>query len=282
MSITLTKKPKIGIMQGRLSDPINGITQSFPMSSWKSEFEKAEKCGFEAIEWIFDDLNNPILNSKNTEISSLCNDSNIVINSICADYFMKKKLFSETEENLLKNIEILKKLIIEAENTEISMIEIPLVDSSSLKNNEDRLELKKSIEKNFDVLEKTNVSILLETDLHPEDFQNLLLDINHPKIFANYDSGNSTSLGYKVDEEINILKKWIKNVHVKDRIVQGGTVPLGTGDTNFELFFKSLKKMNYSGDLIIQGARKDENTSPEQTCKEYQKFVEKYLNKYYK
>ena len=51
--------------------------------------------------------------------------------------------------------------------------------------------------------------------------------------------------------------------------------------SNFEILFESLEKIMYSGDLIIQGAR-DENSTPEQTCTNYKKFVEKCLNNYYK
>ena len=45
---------KIGIMQGRLSPPIDGRIQAFPINDWESEFEKASKIGFDCIEWIFD------------------------------------------------------------------------------------------------------------------------------------------------------------------------------------------------------------------------------------
>ncbi|QLH07840.1 xylulose 5-phosphate 3-epimerase [Nitrosopumilus ureiphilus] len=271
-------------MQGRLSKSDKGKIQAFPFNTWKQEFKKAWKCGFEVIEWIFDDFGNPILNPDRVlEIKSLCKISNIQINSICADYFMKRKLFYESENNISKNIEILKKIIIQSEKLGISIIEIPLVDSSSLKNNNDKFELKKNIEKIIYLLDETSVNIVLETDLSPHNFRDLLQEINHPKILANYDSGNSTSLGYNSEEELTILKKWIKNVHVKDRKIHGNTVPLGKGDTDFDLFFKSLEKIQYSGDLIIQGARKDEEIfSPEKTCIEYQKFVKGYLNKYYK
>jgi len=53
--------PKIGIMQGRLSEPINNEIQSFPHETWKTEFEKAHSCGFQVLEWIFDDIKNPLM-----------------------------------------------------------------------------------------------------------------------------------------------------------------------------------------------------------------------------
>ena len=75
--------PKIGIMQGRLSEPVNNQIQSFPHNTWETEFEKAHNCGFQVLEWIFDDLENPILNDSQIEkIKSLSSEYDIEINSI--------------------------------------------------------------------------------------------------------------------------------------------------------------------------------------------------------
>lgn len=271
-------------MQGRLSKANDGKVQSFPISSWKNEFKIAANCGFEVIEWIFDENEpNPILSSEGiSEIKSECKKHNITINSICADYFMVKKLFNESNDNIKNNIKILKELILQSKKLEISFIEIPLVDSSSLKTEQDKIKLKNNLEKVLPLAEKNEITIVLETDLNPYDFKELLLEFNHPNIMANYDSGNSASLGYNSKEELTILKKWIKNVHVKDRKFQGNTVQFGTGDTNFELFFSSLSKINYLGDIIIQGARiQNEKNIPETTCKTYQGFVKRYVDKYY-
>jgi len=195
---------------------------------------------------------------------------------------MEKKLFSETSENIEKNLEKLNELINCCINLNISCIEIPFVDSSSLKTDENRNELIKNLEKILECVEKNNIFIGLETDLNPANFKKLIEQINHPNIKINYDSGNSASLQYNVIEEFNILDKWIQNVHVKDRKINAGTVPLGTGDTNFEEFFSMLSKMEYSGDLIIQGARQSEiNFKPIETCQIYHKFVKQYVDKYY-
>ena len=224
-------EPKIGIMQGRLSEEFGDRIQSFPIKTWKTEFEIAEKIGFDCIEWIFDEIQpNPILSTNGiSEINFLRKKHNIAINSICADYFMTKKLFRENKEELEKNIVILKKLIIQARKMNISMIEIPLVDSSSLKNDEDKLQVIESLKKIISLAEDNEIIINLETDLNPLDFKELLKKIDHPNINANYDSGNSASLGYNIKEELTILEKWIKNVHVKDRKFEGGNCSIRYG-----------------------------------------------------
>ena len=129
--------------------------------------------------------------------------------------------------------------------------------------------------------EDCNVTIALETDLEPNTFFQLLSDFNHPNVKANYDIGNSISNNYVTSEELEILKNLIVNIHIKDRIIHGNTVPLGTGDVNFENFFQILNYIDYQGELIIQGAREDltKTISPEFTCLKYLEFVNRYLEK---
>lgn len=278
------KKPKIGFMQGRLLPQTSHEIQSFPGTEWEKEFEKASKIGFEVMEWIFDDHGkNPLLTDEGVdEIKSFSKKFDISINSVCADYFMEKKLFGESEDKLKNNVKVLSNLITQSKKLGISFIEIPLVDSSSLITDNNKLEFKKNIDEMLPLAKNNGITIVLETDLNPIDFRNYLLEFDHSNIKANYDSGNSASLGYNVEEELDILKDWIANVHIKDRKLHGGTVPLGSGDTNFEQFFSSLFKINYTNDLIIQGARIVNNEEmPENTCKSYLKFVKEYVDRYY-
>ena len=173
-------KPKIGIMQGRLSEQYGNQIQIFPKNSWQSEFEKAKKCRFKVIEWIFDtSCPNPILtNEGRSQIKKLSKNNGISINSICADYFMVRKLFSETTENIERNTKKLIELIDCSLNLNISLIEIPFVDSSSLKTDQNKMELVKNLEKISEYIEKNNIFINLETDLNPIAFKILMENIN--------------------------------------------------------------------------------------------------------
>jgi L-ribulose-5-phosphate 3-epimerase len=275
---------KIGIMQGRLSTPINSRIQAFPIHHWEEEFQKASKIGFTSIEWIFDTFSpNPIIDKMEIrKIDKISSEFNVSINSLCADFFMENKLFNVSEEEISSNLDTLKILIENCSELEINILEIPLVDSSSIKNELFEKEFTTNLKKILPIAEKNNVVLTLETDLPPARFHSLLLDLKNPYIAANYDVGNSTSLGYDLALEFEIMGKWIKNIHIKDRIINGNTVPLGDGDVNFELFFSLLSKIKYSNDLIIQGAREDLlnlNISPELTCEKYFNFVKNYLVK---
>jgi hexulose-6-phosphate isomerase len=83
-----------------------------------------------------------------------------------------------------------------------------------------------------------------------------LLEWLHDSRFRiNYDSGNSASLGYRPREEFAAYGARIGSVHVKDRVLGGGTVPLGEGNTDFASFFDCLGRVNYTGDFTLQVAR---------------------------
>jgi len=273
---------KIGVMQGRLSKSIDNQIQAFPTIEWKEEFSKAEKIGFDLIEWIFDSLDNPIITDEGVlELKKCIDDSKIKIHSVCADYFMKNLLFNVPKNELKKNFKVLIQLIHQCSKLGIEIIELPFVDSSSLLLKNSVNEIFNNLQPIIQLLEKNKIILTLETDLPPDQFYELLGKFNSSHIKANYDIGNSISNGFDPKSEISILKDYIFNVHVKDRIFHGNTVTLGNGNVDFDLFFSSLAKINYKKDLIIQGAREDldgEQIEPERTCAKYLIFVKKYLS----
>lgn len=272
---------RIGIMNGRLSEPTGGKIQEFPKNTWKQEFEKASSCNFELIEWIFDTYDkNPIMTGDGIkEIKQISEKTGVIINSVLADFFMEKRLVSVSESALQKNLEVLKTLIQNSSELGIKILEIPFVDSSSLATREEQIQLVSNLQKILPMLEEHDVYLTLETDLSPKSFKEFLQSFNHPNIKANYDVGNSAALGYDVTDEFSAYGNLISNIHIKDRTYRGGTVSLGSGAVDFELFFNSLKQIDYRGDFIIQGAR-EYGVPPENTCMKYLQFVKTYVEKY--
>jgi L-ribulose-5-phosphate 3-epimerase len=272
---------ELGTMVGRLSEKIDNKIQAFPTKSWRKEFEIARKSNFDVIEWILDTNENPIMNEDGIhEIHTLSKKFDIKINSICCDNFMEKPLFKSSKFDLEKNLKILEYLINTCQRLEIKYLEIPLVDSASIKSKNEEQEFIQNLQNILPLLEKNNVYLTLESDFEPLKFKEFLLKFNDPNVVANYDTGNSASLGYNPEEELTIMGELIKNIHIKDRKRGGSTVELGKGDADFEKIFQTLSKISYSGDLILQGARLDNTLSPEETCVRYKKFVKQYVDKY--
>jgi hexulose-6-phosphate isomerase len=79
--------------------------------------------------------------------------------------------------------------------------------------------------------------------------------LTDPLLKVNYDSGNSSSLGYAPREEFAAYGERVGSVHIKDRLLGASTVPLGTGDADFPALAEGLKKVDYKGDFILQVAR---------------------------
>ena len=159
---------------------------------------------------------------------------------------------------------------------DVENIIIPCVDNSRLQNGADIMEFKLKLSECLPVAEECNINLALETDLGSEAFASLMRDINHEYLKINYDTGNSASLGYNPTIEFESYGSWITDVHIKDRMYGGTTVPLGEGDVDFPQVFSLLNRMNYNGIFILQTARKETGREPE-TIKGYLDFIGKYL-----
>lgn len=256
------KKNPFGVMQGRLLPKFQGRYQAHPLGYWQEEFFKASDLSLTCIEFILDynDVeDNPLMTEKGVEeIHSIAEQSNVKVHTVCADYFMEAPLHSTDSNIAAKSRVILDKLLDSGKKLKLSDIVMPCVDQSSLqdKNSQDRFyaNLLPFLEK----AEEYQINISLETDLPPEPFAHLVHRFRSPMVKVNYDTGNSASLGYDPAEELRYYGDKISDIHIKDRTLGGGSVVLGTGDTQFEKFFAALEKLNYQGPFIMQAYRDDE------------------------
>ena len=272
---------KLGVMQGRLSPPYHNKTQHFPHKIWQDEFYKAKELNLKSIQWVYEYENyhtNPLyLNPDIIKKTSIT--SGVKVNSVILDYFMEKKLFNENQSIANENFNHLDLIINQCIKANIKIIEIPFVDNSSLRQIDNKDLFNSNMRKILKNIENKNIFLSFETDLDPQSFLDLIKSFEPNKIFVNYDMGNSTSNNFNFDEEISLLGRYIKNVHIKDRFFnKGTTVPLGTGNTDFKNVFKKLININYQGDYILQCARKDINTveekfNPIETIKSYISFI---------
>jgi L-ribulose-5-phosphate 3-epimerase len=254
--MSLTKQ--IGIMQGRLSPRINGKIQAYPAQTWQKEFHIAREIGYTAIEWI---VENPIeINALMSEvgieqIKHIIAETDVRIDFICADIFMQQPFVRMSKITLRQNIEYLNNILLNGKEVGAIGVEIPFVDASSIKNEHEKNELINAMQEAFDLAKEIGMKISLETDLDANSFKNLLERINREHVQANYDIGNSASLGYDPVKELEAYGHKILNVHVKDRELNGTTVPLGSGNANFELVFSKLNEIRYAGGITMQAAR---------------------------
>jgi hexulose-6-phosphate isomerase len=249
---------EIGIMQGRLSPRIDGKIQAYPATTWQKEFEIAQEIGYAAIEWIVEkpvETNALMTDSGKAEIKRVIASTGVRIDYVCADIFMQQPLVRMTAETKSQNKDYLLQILKNAKEVGAIGVEIPFVDNSSIKNDKEKREFIDTMQDTFKLAKDLDIKISLETDLSPIAFKELLELIDLDFVQANYDIGNSASLGFDPKEELEAYGKKILNVHVKDRKLGGTTVPLGTGSADIQGVFQKLNEIGYAGGITMQAAR---------------------------
>jgi L-ribulose-5-phosphate 3-epimerase len=251
----------IATMQGRLVPPEGAHFQSFPRSRWQDEFALAAQAGLNAIEWIYDAYGedvNPLSDDQGFSVMRrLMDQSGIVVRSVCADYFMDFPFLRSSQNEQQERIRKMIWLLSRCKQAGITRIVVPFVDVSAIRTKEEEAETLSVLDRLLPSAEQYGVELHLETSLAPEPFAALLEQRPHPLLKANYDSGNSASLGYKPADEFAAYGSRIGSVHIKDRKRGGGTVPPGSGDADFHAVFIGLSRLQYAGDYVLQIARPD-------------------------
>ena len=250
---------RIGIMQGRLLPPLGNRIQGFPARAWADEFDLAAAVTLDAIEWIYEvsgAADNPVGTPAGVErLRALAADRGVGVWSLCADYFMDRPLLRVSESDRREGKSVLRWLVGQCAAAGMERIVLPFVDVSRIASGEDARVAAECLRSVLHELERTGVEIHLETDLPPYEFAGLLAAIDHPLVRANYDSGNSASLGYDPRAEFAAYGEFVGSIHVKDRVRGGGTVPLGQGDVDFDALFAEVRRVGYCGDFVLQVAR---------------------------
>ena len=265
---------KVGVMQGRLSPIINNRIQQFPWNSWTNEFVLASKIDIKLIEWTIDTFKfrkNPLISINQWDkINLIMEKNNISIPSVTCDYFMENPPW-KADLRLVK--EGISSILQGMRNIKSTILVIPLVDNSSLPDSNSVKIIEDLFTDLIPEIIQNKLQIAFECDLNPKKLSEFIGKFDRNYFGINYDIGNSSSLGFNPTEEFKAYGSRIINVHVKDRKLNGTTVPLGEGDADFLEIFRLLQEENYQGNLILQTARSKEGKDTEVLVK-YKKLVE--------
>lgn len=270
---------KIGFIQGRLSPIVDGKIQAFPWEYWKEEFLAAADISINKIEWTLDQerlSENPFISKVgHKEIKQLTSKYGVDVVSLTGDCFMQfpfYKYHGKQYENLVDDLDC---IIESCAELSVKYIVIPLVDNGSVDNEEQEETLRKVLTDRIQTLKDGGNIIVFESDLEPTSLKSFINKYDNDVFGINYDIGNSASLGYDPVEEFSEYGDRVYNVHVKDRVLGGTTVPLGTGNADFIAVFEQLKKINYSGNYILQTARAEDEKHSE-VLAQYRDMIEEW------
>jgi len=246
---------RVGIMQGRLSPKRPAPLQSFPQASWRDEFGRAEELGFDLIEWLVDDVDltaNPLFHSESRqELRQLVARTGVEIESLCA-HVLTEGAIRRPGADGAKARNLLIEILRTSADFGITSVVLPLMDGASVRDGGRRVE---ALVENLHVVLKQAPGasvICLESDLPAEQVISLLDRLDHARVGVCYDLGNATALGFDPAVEIACLGNAIREVHIKDRVVGGGSVMLGQGDTAFAPAFRALSATGYCGPVIME------------------------------
>ncbi len=275
---------KIGFMQGRLSDQVDGKIQAFPWCSWEKEFEIASEIGMPTMEWTLDqkDLyHNPLMTEVGRcKVKSLCLKFGITIPSVTGDCFMQSPFWKACPIAQISLKKDFLNVCSACSEVGIKSIVVPLVDNGSIKTLVQEQQLLDFLLDNSNNLEEKKIQILFESDYAPAKLGSFIEALPSEIFGINYDIGNSASFGFVPSEEFASYGTRIRNVHVKDRLFKGGSVPLTQGDADFSAVFKELEKIQYNGNFILQTARSQKGSHVD-TLLKYSNLVKKWTEEAY-
>ena len=248
----------IGIMQGRLSSPKDKRIQFFP-EYWEREFKLASQAQFDCIEWLYDfhdaDVNPIATNEGIEKIKSLMQHHNVKINSLCAHCFIEKPLVGASAEEKNESLALFGWLVTRLKILGATRIVLPVENAAHWNDSAEfdrQLEWMKCA---LNLAEKNQIEIDMETTLSPFVLASFLDKLPHPLLKVNYDIGNSVGMGYNINDEFTAYGQRIGSIHIKDKLLNGPTIALGMGIANFQSLADYLKKIDFTGDIILEAAR---------------------------
>ena len=250
---------RIGFIQGRLSPLVSGRIQAFPKDYWREEFLLGDMHDIRMIEWTLDYKGlheNPLLTSEGQqEIQRMSDENSISIPSLTGDCFMQAPFWkaSKVQQESLERDFL---AVVDACSIMgIKYIVVPLVDNGSLDNTQEEQVLVEFMERHTEDFQLKEVVIVFESDLAPSELKRFIEQFPMGIFGINYDIGNSASLGYQFEVELEAYEDRILNVHLKDRLLGGTTVPLGDGNAKLPEAISALEQGGYCGNYILQTAR---------------------------
>lgn len=270
-------------MQGRLSPQVNGKIQAFPADCWQAEFESGHRNGFALIEWTLDQeelYSNPLLTAQGQhEIRQLCAKFDFSVLSLTGDCFMQSPFWKASGAQADALLQDFRAVARACSAVGIQMMVVPLVDNGRIENTAQEDFLVQVLQQERPLLDALKVKVVFESDFSPAELARFIGRLDPQYFGVNYDIGNSASLGFQPSEEIAAYGHRILNVHVKDRKLGGTTVPLGTGNAQFDTVFSELAKVGYGGAYILQTARAAEGNHAEVLCK-YRDITQSWIHQY--
>jgi sugar phosphate isomerase/epimerase len=155
-------------------------------------------------------------------------------------------------ERARENVRALCDLIESCADLGVKRILLPLLEQAAVDTPELRDEIVPHLKQCAAVAERHGLILGLEMEIPGADYAALIERIAEPSVRAYYDTGNSTAQGFDISLDVVPLLPQLAAVHIKDRKKHAGSVPVGSGDANFDGFLRTVKGGGFSGDFVFE------------------------------
>lgn len=274
---------RIGFMQGRLCERVDNKIQAFPWRDWENEFPAAAAIDLHIMEWTLDQdrlYENPLMTPDGqAHIRALCREYDISILSLTGDCFMQApywKVDGQVRTYLQADFLAIARACAEVG---IRIMVVPLVDNGRLDTAEQENVLVEFLLEQQPLLADKNLQVIFESDYPPAELSRFIARLPPERFGINYDIGNSAALGFNPVDEFAAYGERVVNVHVKDRTLGGTTVPLRTGNADFDAVFAALAQHRYQGNFILQTARAVYENHAE-VLRDYRDMTSQWMKQY--
>lgn len=255
----MTETFSIGYMQGRLCPMVDGKIQAFPWRHWRTEFPAAQSLGIGLMEWTLDHdrlPENPLMTEHGREeIRELSSRYGLRVGSLTGDIFMQAPFWKVDGASRDERLAEFDQVLDACADLGMRIVVVPLVDNGSMSTPNDEAVVIGAVTARAERLRRDGMLIAFECDYAPADLARFIERLPADVCGVNFDIGNSAALGYDAREEIAAYGDRIVNVHIKDRVLDGTTVPLGAGNADIPLVLRLLVSHGYRGAFILQTAR---------------------------
>lgn len=257
--------------------------------TWPERLSITKEAGFDFIEMSIDESDwrlkrldwNP---DKRTQFQNAILNSGIKITSMCLSAHRRFPLGSADSKKRQYSLEILKKAVDLALDTDIKIILVPGYDVYYEESNSETKErFLEGLFQAADVANQAKVMLALEnTDKYVTSIRQAKqiidkLDTNWFQLYG--DIGNLVAAGYNVCDELNAGAGKLAGIHIKDAkpgIVRN--VPLGEGIVPFEEFFRKLPDIDFKGPLMLE-LWENSNQNPQQRLKEARNWIQERFDR---
>jgi hexulose-6-phosphate isomerase len=250
---------RIGFMQGRLSPLVGGRIQAFPWLHWRAEFPVAQSLGLGLMEWTMDHdrfRENPLMTeSGRREITELARQHGVLPVSLTGDIFMQAPFWHSRGAERAARLAELDEVLDACAAARIEIVVVPLVDAGAMQDSGHEQLVVDAFGSRAERMRRDGLVVAFECDYGPQELARFIGRLPADCFGINYDIGNSAALGYDCGEEVSAYGSRIRNVHVKDRLLGGTTVPLGSGNADLPRALALLRESGFAGRFILQTAR---------------------------